>query len=290
MASESVSCYLCGMPVRPCFSRFGGSVYECPDCFFRLLHPQPDDAALRQVYGDAYFIGHDDAGEARHAAALKRATAESYLDIILKNCGVKNPRLLEAGCGSGDFLQAAQARGCDVAGVEFSPHASANANKLLGSERVFVGTLADVPAARGPFDVVCAFDVIEHVRKPQEFLELAAKLLRPGGIVFIVTPALDSWSARVMGQRWMEYKLEHLSYFSRKSIRVALKRAGFSDVSVTSNTKTLSFDYVYQHFVRYPVGGFTPMVRLAHWLTPGFLARRPVQIVASGLAALARKS
>lgn len=289
MPSEAVCCLVCAAPVEARFSRFGSTIYECPKCFFRLLNPQPDDAALAKIYSDTYFIGHDNEEEAAHAAALKRATAESYLDIILKNTSTKTPKLLEAGCGSGDFLMAAQARGCDVSGVEFSPHAVGNANKRLGSERAFVGTMADVPASRGPFDVVCAFDVIEHVRKPMEFLTQAASLLRPGGIIYLVTPALDSWSAKLMGQRWMEYKLEHLSYFSRKSIKVAFEKSGFTDVEVTSNPKILSFDYVYHHFVRYPVSLFTPMVRLAHFCCPGFLSRKPIRIVASGLAALGRK-
>ena len=47
---------------------------------------------------------------AEHAAMLKRATAESYLDIIMKALGGTKPKVLEAGSGSGDFLLAAQAR------------------------------------------------------------------------------------------------------------------------------------------------------------------------------------
>src|SRR5437868_14561617 len=69
---SSVSCGLCGAPARLLFERFGSGIYSCPKCVFQFLHPQPDDAALRTVYSENYFIGGERDEDAEHAAALKR--------------------------------------------------------------------------------------------------------------------------------------------------------------------------------------------------------------------------
>ncbi len=70
-------------------------------------------------------------------------------------------------------------------------------------------------------------DVIEHTRNPLADLAHVWRLLRPGGALFIALPSLDSWSARLMRERWMEFKLEHLFYFDSSTVQTALLRSGF---------------------------------------------------------------
>ena len=105
------------------------------------------------------------------------------------------------------------------------------------------------------FDVVAASDVIEHTRSPKDFLEKAYALLRPGGLIFLVTPSLDSWSRKLLGNRWMEYKVEHLFYFGQKSLSRLLTDVGFEPPMFAVNRKVLSLDYVYRHFDRFPCPG-----------------------------------
>lgn len=111
----------------------------------------------------------------------------------------------------------------------------------------------------------------------------------PEGLIAIVTPSLDSWSRRLLGRYWMEYKTEHLTYFSRKSLRKLLENAGFSDIQFAPNYKSLNLDYVAAHFDRFPVPIATPLVRLLNRILPRVLALRPLNVVASGIVALARK-
>lgn len=87
----------------------------------------------------------------------------------------------------------------------------------------------------------------------------------------------------------MEYKVEHLYYFNRHSIRQALRKAGFVKVMIEPNRKVLSCDYVYHHFERCPVPVYTPVVRAVRKCMPSALARRPWRVVASGIAVIARK-
>jgi len=60
------------------------------------------------------------------------------------------------------------------------------------------------------FDIITMIDFIEHVGAPMSILVKASRLLRPGGQLVILTPNADSLSRRLMGLRWLHYKVEHL--------------------------------------------------------------------------------
>ena len=93
---------------------------------------------------------------------------------------VRPGRLLDIGCSCGYFMEVAASRGFDVQGVEFSRSAIAAANPGIRS-RIFEGTLENLPVD-GLFDVVSAFDLIEHVHDPAGASFVAAPaLLKPGG-------------------------------------------------------------------------------------------------------------
>jgi hypothetical protein len=116
------------------------------------------------------------------------------------------------------------------------------------------------------------------------------RLLKPSGLLFIAVPSLESWSARLMKERWVEFKLEHLFFFDSRTVQSLLFRAGFEAVTVSQGWKTLSPEYVMQHFDRFPVPLLSPAARVARTLVPGFLRRRPISVVASGIDVIARRS
>lgn len=287
---EMSICPVCGgSPLRRLFNHQGYAVCECAGCSLRLLNPQPDDARLKSIYSADYFIGKRTPQLEAPVTRLKQATAGLYMDMLAKYLNHKTGRLLEVGCGEGDFLLVARSRGFDVSGIDISPNAVAMANRRLGIESVMPGTLDNLSLDEGVLDAVVFFDVIEHVRHPMAFLQHVYRLLKPGATVFIITPSLDSWSARVMGRYWMEYKVEHLYYFSRRSVRQALHKAGFVQVMIEPNRKVLSYDYIYHHFQRYPVSVFTSVVRAVRQCMPSVLAYWPWRVLSSGIAVIAKK-
>lgn len=288
-------CPICGCAdLHTRFERWSRAVEECRACHVRMLNPQPDDATLAGIYTERYFLGAGDADATEHITALKRATAQRYVSQLAARRPPAGTRLLEVGCGQGEFLVEAQRAGFDVYGVEYAAAAVATARARLGAagsgaERVQVGELAAARFADAAFDVVAFFDVIEHVRDPLAFLREVRRILRPNGCVFVVTPSLDSLSARLMGRHWMEYKLEHLYYFTKKALAAALQQAGFEDVRFEPNVKMVSLELIALHFMRFPVPLATPLVRCGRALTPRWLARRPLAATPSGMLATAQK-
>jgi hypothetical protein len=88
----------------------------------------------------------------------------------------------------------------------------------------------------------------------------------------------------------MEYKTEHLTYFSRRSLTQLFRATGFDTVHFFPNYKVLSLDYVSSHFDRFRVPVASPLVHLLRSALPEKLAHRPTKIVASGVTALAQKN
>jgi len=264
-------------------------VRGCSQCGVRFLSPQPDDARLETIYDAEYFLGARSSDAERYVSRMKRATASLYLTSLDRYLKGARGRILEIGCGQGDFLLEAYARGFEVNGVEISPSAANIANNRLGGERIFTGILEEVDFPEQFFDVVAFADTIEHVRDPMEFLLRVFAIIKPGGMVFVVTPSLDSWSAKLMGSHWMEYKIEHLYYFGKRAMRFALRRAGFEGIVLQPNFKVLDLNYICQHFARFRVPMITPLLNMLEKVAPKSLAHRQIKLVASGLVAIGWK-
>jgi 2-polyprenyl-3-methyl-5-hydroxy-6-metoxy-1,4-benzoquinol methylase len=273
---------------RFAFERHGDFIYSCGSCSLEFQFPQPSEEKLASIYSGDYFLGSTNAEALENQRALKRATAVLYLDVLASFLK-RNARLLEIGCGHGEFLLEAQCRGYAVEGLEYSQHATAEANSQLGRNAVRVGSPEMDCLDPSAYSLIAAFDVIEHLRRPRQTMEYLHTALEPDGMIAIVTPSLDSWSRHLLGRHWMEYKTEHLTYFGRKSLARLLDITGFTDVQFVPNYKTLNLAYVSAHFERFPVPAATPMMRLLHRIAPAKLARRPVNVVASGVMAMARK-
>jgi 2-polyprenyl-3-methyl-5-hydroxy-6-metoxy-1,4-benzoquinol methylase len=263
----------------------------CQNCGLRWLNPQPTEAELSKIYTDQYFLDEGKAEITELVNKLKRATASLYLSQLVQRdlATASELSLLEIGCGMGDFLLEAQSIGFNVSGLEVTDHLVEFANRRLGFSSVQKGFIETSTFQKESFDVVAFFDVIEHVRKPVDFLTHVSGLLKNNGKVYIVTPSLDSWSAKLLGKNWMEYKVEHLFYFSKKSMTLLLEKTGFHKIRFHPNYKILNFDYVNRHFVRFPVQGISPLLNFSRKLIPDQLAHMPVKIVASGMAVIAEK-
>lgn len=133
---------------------------------------------------------------------------------------------LDVGYGEGGLLTIADRLGWRCFGIEVSPHALA-----YGRERgwtVASDAESDGRFAPKSFDVVTMIEFIEHVPDPTPFLESAAALLRPGGILYITTPNARSVNMKVLGTRWSVVSPpEHITLWTEKGLGAALTRAGF---------------------------------------------------------------
>jgi glycosyltransferase involved in cell wall biosynthesis/protein-L-isoaspartate O-methyltransferase len=285
------ACHVCGGGrVFYLFTTSDYRVVRCDDCGLVFLNPQPSDSELMRIYGADYFLGSEHDAGRRAVSEIKQATARLYLSEIRRYHGAAPGRLLEIGCGTGDFLALAADAGWQVTGIEYAPAACETVRRRLPQAEVRCGELPAMHLPAEQFDLCVLSDVLEHVRSPLDLLREIHRVLKPGGTLFLATPSLDSWSARFMRQKWIEFKAEHLVYFDRQTLQTALFKSGFREVIVRPGWKILNFDYLKKYFERAPAPVITPLLRFAAGLLPAGLRRRHHQVVASGIMAFARKA
>jgi SAM-dependent methyltransferase len=272
------------------FTSKGNPVWECSRCHLVFLHPQPSDEVLAGIYSEGYFMEGDNEQDRAITSAMKAETARLYVDRLVAYMGPQRGRLLEIGCGNGHFLRAARDAGFQVQGMDVSAHSCKVANQRLGGEFVFCGNAENLEPPAEPYDVCALFDVIEHVRNPVKLLQRVRAFLKPEGVLFLCTPNLHSWSARVMRKRWSEFKTEHLTYFGVETIRNLLAKTGYTRVEISPNHKALTLDYIHRHFQRFPVAGLSSVLAAVRRLIPEPIRHRPFHIVVSGMNVLSRVS
>lgn len=179
----------------------------------------------------------------------RRRTAQVVLDRLTRIVPEKG-KLLDVGSGPGLFLDEARKHGFDVSGVEVAAWAVKYARERLGLSGVTQGDVDRLDSLpESSFDVVAAFDVIEHIVAPKQLVEAAARLLRAGGIFVVTTPWFGSPLARLMGRHWYCIFPAHLHYFTRGSLTQLLRESGFEVVGVRRHTRYLGWRYVWDRLL-----------------------------------------
>ena len=138
----------------------------------------------------------------------------------------KKGRLLDVGCGRGEYLKGFDSLGCEVAGVDVSPSAS----KLAGDRfPVAVANLEidPLPYPDESFDFVFSKSVVEHLHNPVTVLIKVFAALKPGGVAVIMTP---SWRHTYRKSFYLDHT--HVTPFTAPSLETSLLLAGFKDVEV----------------------------------------------------------
>ncbi|SFT46732.1 Methyltransferase domain-containing protein [Geodermatophilus amargosae] len=243
--TEVVECCLCGIPGRLVHDLAPFGVVRCPSCGLVFISPRLRPEALQRLYDDVGYFeggvygGGVEAGGAEDGASsrdrrfdpamlLQRTWTAGRLALLDRVRG-RSPggRLLEVGAGYGLFLDAARRAGWDTSGVELSRTGAEHATGTLGLD-VFCGQLADAPLGPG-FDVLCAWDTVEHVPDPLDFWRTARSLVADDGVVLFSTPYVSSLPARLLGTRWWTLKpAEHIWHFTPRTHAMLLARAGFA--------------------------------------------------------------
>jgi SAM-dependent methyltransferase len=136
-------------------------------------------------------------------------------------------RLLDVGCGEGQFLRRASRR-FEAHGVDISVEGVEHARRATGLATVHLASAVELPFADGFFSVVVCLDVVEHLEQPDAALTEFARVLEPGGALVISTPNPASLGHRMKGSRSHIHRdATHVSVRSMADWRPSLATAGF---------------------------------------------------------------
>lgn len=271
-------CSLCGSSrLEHIWSKDGYDLVRCRDCSLVFVANPPGPQALQKLY--SFEAGyHSELGSDSWAVQHHQNEAQRNLAVLQRHS--REGRLLDIGCSTGLFLELARGAGFDASGIEYSPD-SARVAQAKGLD-VAVGALTDGRYDEQSFDLVTLWDVIEHLPDPQATLAVAARLLKPGGLLVAKTPNCDGWYPRLslMVAQWVGYwghpdPPGHLFQFSTRTLTDLFTRHGLTPTATHHGRIPLRYSFgAPREWLRSPkwaayCAAFLPIAAVAPWLRAG---------------------
>lgn len=182
-------------------------------------------AYVRRQYGGSSRLD-DMVGYALHRLARRGGVGET--DLYYRLAPAAPAKILDFGCGGGEYLLRMRRLGHSVVGVDFDPASLERARKS-GLEVMSPDEL-EASNSQGRFDLITLAHVIEHVADPVALLQMLRSCLRPGGRLYLEAPNSQAVGLAVLGKYWRGLEApRHLSIPSRAGLDAALRASDFLD-------------------------------------------------------------
>ena len=187
-------------------------------------NPRPGPESLAGRYDTEYF-DYEIRNEDSFFSLMKLGLYDvSFFDSVVPTLP-DGKWVLDVGCATGRLLGHFRDLGWKTAGVELCRESAEYGNRKYNAG-IRNGTLhqAAFPAKR--FTAVHASHLIEHVDDPAAFVREVVRILAPSGVFVCVTPCIDGFQARLHGPGWRSVIADHLTLFSKPTLRRLLEGAG----------------------------------------------------------------
>jgi SAM-dependent methyltransferase len=227
---EAASCPICNRTAAGSVLEKQGnySLFSCQQCGLQFWNPRALPSA---EWYELMYSGRD-------AELLPLEPGHKY--FLSDPQAPQSGDLLDAGCGTGNFLAAAREKGFRVSGTELDRSAASFAREKLSIENIFPFSIIDFaaqfPAAK--YDVVTFFEVLEHQADPAAFLSAVVSCLRPGGFIALSVPNRDRW---LTGPDVYDYPPNHFLRWNEAALREVMPRFGFQIISVKQQPVDFSY-------------------------------------------------
>lgn len=234
---EQVPCNICG---GRDFSKFislndrrleGDQIFQvvrCKKCGLLQTNPRPTRKGIAQYYTYDYWpfnrIKVPERRRPLHSLWRRFSLRVNQADAWVLH--KMNGRILDVGCGSGEYFDLLLTRGWHCFGVEPNINAAAIA-RARGAE-VYEGTIESLALKPEFFDVVTMRHSLEHLHDPKSSLLKIGRSLRINGLLLIGVPNYQSPQARIFKTNWAGWDLpRHLYHFDAESLKSLLSTCGF---------------------------------------------------------------
>lgn len=203
-------------------------IHECQKCALLFTEPRPSKDKIGEYYKSEEYYSHQ---ENKHGFIPK--VYESVKSINLKHKykiatkGLKAGKVLDIGCGVGDFLHTMEKHGWECTGVEPSEEAKIIARKRIKANLYAPEEINQMPNAS--FDIITMWHVLEHVDDLKWQVEQLTRLIKPNGRIVIAVPNYKSYDAEYYKELWAAYDVpRHLNHFNKKTLSNIFKTNGLN--------------------------------------------------------------
>ena len=217
------------------------TIMECSHCGLRFTSPRPAPEVIGKYYqSDAYYSHQENKkGFVPRIYEFVKSFNIKHKSFLATE-GLPVGKLLDIGCGVGDFLAHVQKQGWDVQGVEPSDEAKRIATSRLGFPPKDPSAYASF--SDHSFDVITMWHVLEHVDDLHFQTSEIIRLLKPGGRLIIALPNFQSFDCQYYNDKWAAWDVpRHLNHFSPDMLRGMFAALGFQII----DTQKLIWDAYY---------------------------------------------
>lgn len=199
---------------------------DCASCGLRFTNPRPASNEIGGYYQSEDYISHSNRSisvqDKLYQAARRWALGRKYRTI---NALQPHGKVLDVGCGTGEFLSHLMSRGYHVKGVE--PNLQAR-EQAIANHAIPVVPALDLVPPQEQFQVVTLWHVLEHLPNLRSTFKRLFALLADGGLLVIAVPDRDCWDADHFGATWAAWDVpRHFTHFRRSDIEAFLREHGF---------------------------------------------------------------
>lgn len=210
-----MKCVVCNTPVS--------NMEACAHCGLVQKAPMPSEEEIASLYHEDFehFEPYIEQISVHREYFRKKLQEIKTVSRLRGN----DRKLLDIGCAMGVLLEEANKIGYRAQGVDISKDAVIYCRKK--------GLLVTQIYPKKRFDVITAFEVIEHERDPGCMMRRVHALLKDGGVAVLTTPNHSGIWRKVMGKWWVGYRHpEHVTFWDRESLTFLMKQTGFTHISV----------------------------------------------------------
>lgn len=220
-------------PPRPCdccgasawsylFTEGGVDLGRCTSCGLHSIAQMPSSEQRGEANEDLVI----DADIHFQDEQLRHNEFQKYLDALLRFA--PPGKWLDIGCGTGTLIRLAQQRGLSVEGIELTQQRASIARRVTGAV-IHELPLEQLSLPRAAFSAVTTVNLFSHLRHPSQTLAAIGRVLRPGGILLLVTSEIGPGLKQMHNFHWALG--EHLYFLGEATIEQYAQRLGFQVVS-----------------------------------------------------------
>ena len=207
-------------------------ICECLNCGLLYTMPRPDKEKIGAYYKSEAYYSHQENKKGFIPKVYERVkTINLKYKYRLATSGMQPGKLLDIGCGVGDFLHTAEMHGWECIGVEPSEDAKTIAQNRMKGTIITSEKLESF--SDGAFDVITMWHVLEHVDDLKWQVTQLQRLVKPSGRVVIAVPNYKSYDGQYYKEHWAAYDVpRHLNHFNRITLSKIFKTSGLELVKM----------------------------------------------------------
>lgn len=198
-------------------------ICECLNCGLLYTMPRPDKEKIGNYYKSEEYYSHQENKKGfipKIYERVKKTNLKHKYKIATE--GLKIGKMLDIGCGVGDFLHTAETHGWECIGVEPSEEAKEIARQRTKAKIIESKELENIPDQT--FDIITMWHVLEHVDNLNWQVEQLQRLIKPTGRIIIALPNYKSYDGQYYKEKWAAYDVpRHLNHFNRITVTKIFK-------------------------------------------------------------------